>query len=81
MIRMEVAFRSSEIAFFKESFILASGNGFPIDYKLLFGAFFCWWTQFLKLGVKQFSPFFLFLTAEAAFPASGNEVFMECFIP
>ena len=31
---MEVAFRSSEIAFFKESFILASGNGFSINYKL-----------------------------------------------
>ena len=34
LIRMEVAFRSNEIAFFKESFILASGNGFSINYKL-----------------------------------------------
>ena len=34
LIRMEVAFRSSEIAFFKESFVLASGNGFSINYKL-----------------------------------------------
>ena len=31
---MEEAFRSNEIAFFKESFILASGNGFLINYKL-----------------------------------------------
>ena len=31
---MEVAFRFSEIAFLKEYFILASGNGFPINYKL-----------------------------------------------
>ena len=58
MIRMEVAFRSSEIVFFKESFILASEKGFSINCKLLFGAFFCWWTQFLKLGVKQFSSIF-----------------------
>ena len=34
MARMEVAFRSSEFEFFKESFILASGNGFSINYKL-----------------------------------------------
>ena len=31
---MEVAFRSSEIEFFEESFILASGNKFSINYKL-----------------------------------------------
>ena len=44
MIRMELAFRSSEIAFFKESFILASGNGFSINYKLcvFIRSFFCW---------------------------------------
>ena len=34
LIRMEVAFRSSEIAFFKESFILTCGNGCSINYKL-----------------------------------------------
>ena len=34
LIRMKVVFRSSEIAFFKESFILAGGNGFSINYKL-----------------------------------------------
>ena len=41
LTRMEVAFRSSEIAFFKESFILASGNGFSINlcfYSVLFSA-------------------------------------------
>ena len=30
---MEAAFWSSGIALFKESFILASGNGFSINYK------------------------------------------------
>ena len=34
LIRMEVAFRSSEIAFFRKSFVLAIGNGFLINYKL-----------------------------------------------
>ena len=34
LIGMEVAFRSSEIAFFKESFVLAIGNRFSISYKL-----------------------------------------------
>ena len=34
LTQMETAFRFSEIAFFKESFILASGNGFSINYKL-----------------------------------------------
>ena len=35
MTRMEVAFQYSEIAFFKESFILAGGNRFSINYKIL----------------------------------------------
>ena len=34
LTQMKVAFRSSEIAFFKVSLILASGNGFLINYKL-----------------------------------------------
>ena len=34
LIQMEVAFRSSGIAFFKESFILTSGNRFLINYEL-----------------------------------------------
>ena len=34
LIRMEVTFRSSEIEFFKEFFILSSGNRFSINYKL-----------------------------------------------
>ena len=43
LIQMEVAFRSSEIAFFKESFILASGNRCLLitNFVHLFGAFFC----------------------------------------
>ena len=79
---MEVAFRFSEIAFSKEYFLLASGNGFRLitNFVLLFEAFFCWWTQCLKLGVNQFSSIFLFLTAEAVFPASGNRYFIEWFM-
>ena len=34
LTRMEVAFSSSEIKFFKESFILASGNGIFSNYKV-----------------------------------------------
>ena len=75
LIRMEVAFRSSEIAFFKESFILASGNGFPIDYKLLFGAFFCWWTQFLKLSEKQFSSIFSLPNSGSSFSGQWKRSF------
>ena len=66
---MEVAFRSREIAFFKESFILASENGFSIndDFVLLFGAFFWWWTQCLKLVVNQFSSNFLIPNRQSSF--------------
>ena len=68
LIRMEVAFRSSEIAFFRKSFVLASGNGFLINCKLY--------------ALNLFSSIFFIpnLTAEVVFPASGNELFMECFI-
>ena len=81
---MEVAFRSSEIAFFKESFILASGNGFSINYKLcaFIWSFFLLVDTILEIRCKPlFFPFFLFLTAKVVFPASGNGFFIECFIP
>ena len=57
---MEEAFRSSEIAFFKESFILADGNGFSINYKLcvFIRIFFLLVDTILKLGVNQFSSIF-----------------------
>ena len=53
---MEAVSWSTEIVFFNESFILASGNGFWLirNLLLLFRAFFCWWTPFLKLNVGQF---------------------------
>ena len=49
---------------------------------LLFGAFLCWWTLFLKLALNLFSSIFSIpnLTAEAIFPAGRNELFMEHFI-
>ena len=66
-----------ETQFWNEPFILTNGNGFSITYNfvLLFGAFFCWWTHFLKSGINQFSFNFLLLTAEAIFPASRNGFF------
>ena len=51
---MEVAFRSSEIAFFMESFILAGGNGFSINYKLFafIWSFFLLMSTMLKIRCK-----------------------------
>ena len=74
LIRMEVAFRSSKIAFFKEYFILASGNRCSINYKLcrFIWIFFSWWTQFLKLGVNQFFSIFSIPNSGRSFRASGN---------
>ena len=46
LIRMEVAFWSSEISFFREFFILAGGNGFPINYT------FCAFTRSFFLVVE-----------------------------
>ena len=67
LTRMKVAFRFSEIAFFKESFILASRMDFRLitNFVLLFGTFFCWWTQCLKLDANQFSAIF-------SIPISGS---------
>ena len=61
---------------------MASGNGFSINYKLLFGAFFLLVEAVLEIRYKTiFFHFFLFLTAKAVFQAGGNRVFMESFIP
>ena len=82
---MEVAFRSREIAFFRKSFVVASGNGFLINCKLY--AFILSFSLLVDtiLEVRCKPAFFHFfipnLTAEAVFPASGNELFMKCFIP
>ena len=66
---MEVAFQSSEIAFFKESFVLASGNGFSINYKL------CAFIQSFFLLVQTI----LEIRCKPIFFASGNGFFSECF--
>ena len=52
---MEAVFWSTEIVFFNSIF-LASGNGFWLSANLflLFKAFFCQWTPFLKLNVDLF---------------------------
>ena len=58
---MKVAFQSSEIAFLKESFILASGNKFSIDYKLcaFIRSFFLLVDTMLKIRCKPiFFEFF-----------------------
>ena len=70
---MEAAFRSSEIAFFKESFILASINRFSFNYKL------CAFIQSFFLLVDNFLPFSI-PNSRAVFPASGNGFFIECFM-
>ena len=53
---MEAYFWSTEIVFFNESFILASGYGFWLitSLLLLFRAFFWYWTPFLKSNRGQF---------------------------
>ena len=52
---MEAVFWSTEMVFFHEPFILASGNGFwlIINLLLLFRAFFCYCAPFLNLNVSQ----------------------------
>ena len=68
LTQMEVAFLSSEIAFFKEPFMLNRGNGFSINYKIcsfIRSFFWSWWTHCLKLGVNQFSSII-------SIPNSGN---------
>ena len=54
LVRMEVTLRSNEIAFFKESFVLASGNGFLINYKLcvLIRSFFLLVNTILEIRCK-----------------------------
>ena len=85
LIWMEVAFRSSEIAFFRKSFVLASGNGFLINCKIyvFIRCFSLLVDTILQIRCKPiFFHFFIpNLTAEAVFPASRNELFIECFIP
>ena len=77
LIRMEVAFRSSEIAFFKESFILASGNGFSINYKFcaFIRSFFFWWEKLLTLGVNQFPSIFSIPNSGSSFYSLWKQIF------
>ena len=85
LIRMEVTFRSSETAFFRESFVLASGNEFLINCELyvFIRSFSLLVDTILEIRCKPIFFHFLIpnLTVEAFFPASGNELFMKCFIP
>ena len=71
VIRMEVAFRSSKIAFFRKSFVLASGNGFFINCKLyaFIRSFSLLVDTILEIRCKPiFFHFFIpNLTAEAVF--------------
>ena len=75
---MEVDFWSSEIALFKESFILASGNEFLINCKLcaFIRNFFLLVDTMLEIRCKLiFFDFFYSLTAEDVFPASVDGFF------
>ena len=69
--RIEVAFRSSEIVFFKESFILASGSGFSINYKLcaFIRSFFLLVDTMLEIRCK---PIRIFL--KNTFPLDGKKL-------
>ena len=81
---MEAVFWSTEIVFFDESFILASGNGFPLitNLLLLFGVFFLLVDTILEIKCR---PFFkgeyysfslkLFSWVLANIPASGSSFF------
>ena len=75
---MEVAFRFSEIAFLRESFILVSGNGFLINCKLW--AFI--WNFFLlvdaMLEVRCRSVFFI-LETDFLTNASWKRIFYLAF--
>ena len=73
---MEVAFSSSGIDFFKESFILASGNGIFINYRLcaFTESFFHLVDTMLETRLNPFSSIF-------SNPNSGSSFFIECFIP
>ena len=51
------------------------------NFIFLFGAFSCRWTLEIRCKPIFFHFFIPNLTAEAVFPASGNELFMEYFIP
>ena len=66
---MEEAFHSSEIAFFKESSILASGNEFSINYKLcaFIRSFLLLVDTILKLGVNEFSSIFSIPNSASSF--------------
>ena len=79
LIRIEVAFWSSEIACFRKSFVLASRNGFLINCKLY--AFIRSFSLLVDTILEIRCKLIFFQTTEAVFPASGNELFMECFIP
>ena len=81
---MEAVFWSTEIVFFNESFILASGNGFPLitNLLLLFRVFFLLVDTILEIKCR---PFFkgeyysfllkLFSWVLANIPASGSSFF------
>ena len=75
LTRMEVAFRSSEIAFFKVSFILASGNGFSINYKLsgFIWSFFLLVDRMLEIRYKP--VFFEFFNSLQGKQLSSNAPF------
>ena len=45
------------------------------NFVLLFGAFFCWWTQFMKLGVNQFSSSFSVPNNENNFSSQWKRIF------
>ena len=86
LIRMEVAFWASEIVFFKEPFILASGNGFSINYKLcaFIRSFFLLVDTILQIRCKPILFHFFYSwqrkqfsrLVETDFLSSGKSIFL-----
>ena len=78
---MEAVFLPSEIVFFNESFILANGNGFSVNYKLC--AFIqSFYSELLRSIFKEEHLDFCRHSCDwkQLFPISGNGVFIKSFI-
>ena len=77
---MEVAFQFSEIAFFNFSrnlsfWLVEIDFRLITNFVLLFGAFFCWRTQCLELGVNQFSSIFSIPNSASSFSGQWKRIF------
>ena len=75
--RIEVAFRSSKIAFSRNPSFWLMETDFRLitNFGLLFEALFCLWAQCLKLFVNQFSSNFLIPNSGSSFSGEWKRFF------